>query len=410
MTKRRILSILIVLVIAAALLGSGFLLGFRTGRKLPENIVIKGVQNVDNGTPGNVNFGVFWQAWQTINDNYLKNDSVSNSDKLYGAVGGLVNSLGDPYSEFFNPKDNQKFYEDVQGNFGGIGAELGMKDGQLVIIAPLKNTPASRAGLLAGDEILAINSSSTEGMSVDNAVNLIRGPEGAAVTLTIMRSGWQKSKDFKITRANIVVPTIDAETVNGDIAHIELHSFNANAEYLFYQAMFKALSGGSRGMILDLRDDPGGYLEVAVDLAGWFLPRGSLIVSEEGRNMTKTEFRADGNTALLNFPVVILINKGSASAAEILAGALRDDRHIKLVGETSFGKGTVQELEPLSDGSAIKLTIAHWVLPSGGILENGGLTPDFEVKMTDDDVANHRDPQLDKAIEVLESEITQKAK
>jgi carboxyl-terminal processing protease len=408
MTKRRILSVLIVLVVAAALLGSGFLLGFKSGRKFPENIVVKGVQNVDGGMPGNVNFGVFWQAWQMINDNYLKNEGVSNSDKLYGAIGGLVNSLGDPYSEFFNPKDNKKFYEDVQGNFGGIGAELGMKDGQLVIIAPLKGTPASRAGLLAGDKILAINSSSTEGISIDNAVSLIRGQEGTTVTLTIMRNGWQKSKDFKITRANIVVPTIDAETVDDNILRLELHSFNANAEYLFYQAMFKALSGGSRGMILDLRNNPGGYLEVAVDLAGWFLPRGSLVVSEEGRVRPKTEFRANGNAALANFPVVVLINKGSASAAEILAGALRDDRGIKLVGETSFGKGTVQELEPLPDGSAIKLTVAHWVLPSGGILENGGLVPDFEVKMTDDDVANHRDPQLDKAIEVLRSEIIHK--
>lgn len=404
--KRRILAAALVIVAVAALLSSGFLLGYRQGRKFPETIVVKGAANLDAGKPGDVNFNVFWEAWQTISDSYLKSSSTSNQDKLYGSINGLVNSLGDPYSEFLSPRDNKKFQEDVQGNFGGIGAELGMKNGQLVVVAPLKDTPASEAGLRPNDQILAINSSSTDGITIDKAVSLIRGNVGTTVTLTIMREGWDKTKDFKLTRANITVPTIDSETVGGDIAHISLHQFNANADMLFYKAVVKALESGNKGIILDLRNDPGGYLEVAVDLAGWFLPKGALVVTEDGRSVPRQEFRADGNAALKDIPVVVLINGGSASAAEILAGALRDARQVKLVGETSFGKGTVQQLEPLNDGSSIKLTVAHWVLPSGQILENGGLKPDVEVKVTDEDIAAKRDPQLQKAIGVMRAEIT----
>lgn len=408
MAKKRILTAVLTIVLVLAFLGAGFSIGYKEGRKVPEVINVNDVSNINQGKPSAVDFGSFWQAWQVINENYLRNASASAQSKVYGAISGLVNSLHDPYSEFFSPKNNQEFQQNVQGNFGGIGTELGMKDGQLVVIAPLKDTPSSRAGIMAGDEILAINSSSTEGISIDAAVSAIRGPEGTDVTLTIMRKGWDKPKDFKITRENIRIPTLDAKTVGGDLTDIQLYGFNANADSLFYKAILEALTHNSKGMILDLRDDPGGYLEVAVDLAGWFLPRGTLVVSEQGREDANQEFRADGNAVLANFPVVVLINGGSASAAEILAGALRDQRNIKLIGETSFGKGTVQQLEPLSDGSSIKLTVAHWVLPSGHILENGGLKPDYEVPLTASDTASGKDPQLDKAVEILKSQISQK--
>ena len=317
---------------------------------------------------------------------------------------------------FYNPRDfvkptksqkkNEKFQEDIQGNFGGIGAEIGVKKNQLMVIAPLKDTPASRAGLKSGDKIFKINATSTEGMAVDEAVQLIRGPKKSEVILTIFRDGWDQTQDFKIIRDTILIPTLDYSMKDDNIAYFQLYSFNANAEQLFYQSVAKALlSEGARGMILDLRDNPGGYLDVAVNLAGWFVPRGTLVVKEESSAGVLQELKASGNAALVKFPVVVLINGGSASASEILAGALRDNRGIKLVGEKSFGKGTVQELIPLRDNSYLKLTIAHWVLPSGKILENGGLDPDIEVKRTDDDIKNERDPQLDKAMEVLKSEI-----
>jgi len=404
--KRKLILGLLIGIIAAAVLGGGFAWGFRSGENYPKKIVVEGVSNMGSSTAAGVDFGTFWQAWQLLNDNYLRNASTSNADKLHGAVNGLVNSLGDPYTEYFPPAESKQFEQDVQGNFGGIGAELGEKDGQLVVIAPLPGTPASKAGLKAGDAILAINGSSTDSLSIDVAVNMIRGPEGSVVTLSILHPGAEKPQDVKITRANIEVPTIDVSTVNGDITHLSLHEFNANAEPEFYDDMAKALADGSKGLVLDLRDDPGGYLQVAVDLAGWFLPKGTQVVSEQGRNgAVLASYQADGNAALAKFPVVVLINGGSASAAEILAGALHDNRKdVKLVGETSFGKGTVQELEDLNDGSSIKITIAHWVLPNGGILENGGIKPDVEVSST---VAtpSSTDPQLDKAVEILKAEI-----
>lgn len=392
-------------VAGAALLLSGFAAGFRYGKMFPENITVTELSGTAAGQPSSVNFGAFWQAWDVINKNYLKADKIAAQDKVYGAIGGLVGSLKDPYSVFFSPKDNKKFQEDVQGNFGGIGAEIGSKKNNIVVVAPIKDTPASRAGLLAGDVILAINSTSTDGMSVDEAVRLIRGPKGTKVTLSVFRENWDKPKDFEIIRDTIMVPTLDFSMKDGGVGYIQLYSFNANSEYLFYNALSKLASGGAKGMILDLRNNPGGYLDVAVNLGGWFFRKGTLVVTEESRNGEKEEFRASGNEVLADFPIVVLINGGSASAAEILAGSLRDNRKVKLVGEKSFGKGTVQQVISLSDGSTVKLTIARWVLSSGKVLENGGLDPDFEVKITDDDVKNKRDPQLDKALEIIKGEI-----
>lgn len=391
---------------AAVLLASGFALGFKAGEMFPKTITVAEVSGISSGQPSAVNFGIFWQAWDAINKNYLKASKINAQDKVYGAISGLVGSLKDPYSVFLSPKDNDKFQEDVQGNFGGIGAEIGIKKNQLVVIAPLKDTPASRAGLKAEDMILSINSTSTDGMTTDEAVKLIRGPKNTDVTLSILREEWEKPKDFKITRETITVPTLDFTMKEENIAYVQLYTFNANADYLFYNAVSKAISGGAKGMILDLRNNPGGYLEVAVDLGGWFFHKNTLIVKEESRNGDAEELRAGGNAALADLPVVVLINGGSASASEILAGALRDNRGIKLIGEKSFGKGTVQQLIPLPDDSTIKLTIAHWVLPSGKILENGGLIPDIEVKITDDDIKDKKDPQLDKAVEIIKSEIS----
>lgn len=403
---KRTLLIIIAALAGAAILASGFALGFKFGKIYPENITVTELSNTSSGQPSSVNFGTFWQAWDVVNKNYLRADKITTQDKVYGAIGGLVESLKDPYSIFLSPKDNEKFQEDVQGNFGGIGAEIGIKKNNIAIVAPLKGTPAAAAGLKAGDMVLAINSTSTEGMAVDEAVRLIRGPRGTKVTLTVMRDGWDKPKDFEIIRDIITVPTLDFSMKDGNIAYVQLYSFNANSGYFFYNAVNRSLAGGAKGVVLDLRNNPGGYLDVAVDLAGWFLHQDALIVKEEAKSGETESFRATGNGALAEFPVVVLINGGSASASEILAGALRDDRGVKLIGEKSFGKGTVQQLLPLADGSTIKLTIAHWVLPSGKILDNGGLEPDIEVKITDEDAQNKRDPQLDKALEILKSEIS----
>ncbi len=405
---KKLLETAILVVVAIALLGSGFWFGWAAGRETPKHVVISGVSDIASPSSTDADFGTFWEAWQAINDNYLRNASTSNVDRVYGAINGLVNSLKDPYSEYFTPADNKQFQEDIAGNFGGVGAQLGTdENGELEVIAPLKDTPADKAGLRAKDLIIGINGTSTQGMTVDQAVNLIRGPEGTTVTLSIVRDGWDKPKDFKIIRGNISVPSVDF-SMKGKVAYIALHEFTQSADQEFYDALVKAVTQDAQGIVLDLRDDPGGYLEVAVDLAGYFLKPGSLVVKEVGRTVPEQDFTATGDGALDTMPLVVLVNGGSASAAEILAGALHDNRNVKLVGETTFGKGTVQELEPLSDGSAIKLTIAHWVLPSGRILDHDGIAPDYQVPLTDDDIANKRDPQLDKALSIIQTQITGK--
>lgn len=402
---KKVVSVALAAIVALALMGSGAWLGWNAGRKYPVNIAVRGVSDIQTPSSTAADFGTFWQAWATIDDRYLRNPSTTPQQKVRGAVGGLVQSLGDPYSEFFTPAGNKQFQEDITGDFGGIGAQLGTDaSSHIVIIAPLKGTPAEKAGLRPKDRIAYINATSTEGMTIDQAVSLIRGPEGTPITLTILRSGWDKSRDFTITRANIAVPSVTLD-MKGDVAHITLSQFTQDADLEFYQALVKVLAGNAKGIVLDLRNDPGGYLEVAVDLAGYFLKPGTLVVKEVGRAVPEQDLRSSGDGALAAMPLVVLVNSGSASAAEILAGALRDDRGAKLVGERSFGKGTVQELEPLADGSAIKLTIAHWVLPSGKILDHDGLAPDYDVKLTDADIAAKRDPQLDKALGVLRAEI-----
>ena len=404
--RKKLVQIVVAVLAGIVFTGGGFWFGFISGKKVTKNIVVTGAANMGlTSSSSAADFNVFWQAWQEVNDLYLKNPDISNQNKMYGAINGLIQSLNDPYTEFFSPADSKQFQEDVAGNFGGIGAELGANtSSQIVVIAPLKGTPAEAAGLKAGDWIVKINATSTDGMNVDQAVNLIRGTEGTKVTLTIFRTGWSTTKDFTITRANIKVPTVDFE-MKGDVAHISLHSFNQDADLLFYQALQKAADANAKAIALDLRDDPGGYLEVAVDLAGYFLKPDTLVVKEIGRAVPEQDFRSSGNGALADVPMVVLINGGSASASEILAGALHDDRNIKLVGEKSFGKGTVQQLEDLSDGSSIKITVAHWVLPSGRILDHDGLVPDYTVSISDDDIKNNRDPQLDKAIKVLDDQI-----
>ena len=350
MKHKKILETAIVVVLGIVLIGCGFWLGWAMGRKYPTNIVVTDATNiVPNGTSTAADFATFWQAWNLIDSDYLRQASTTAQQKLYGAINGLVNSLGDPYTEFFTPADNNEFQQNIEGNFGGIGAELGMNaQNQVTVIAPLPGTPAAAVGLKPDDVITAVNGSSTDGMSVDAVVNVVRGNVGTKVTLSIMRAGWQKTQDFVIIRANIQVPTVDFE-MKGDIAHISLHEFTEDADSLFYGALVKAVNANAKGLVLDLRGDPGGYLQVAVDIAGYFLKPGTLVVTQEGRNGTTT-YDAAGNGALSGLPMDILIDGGSASAAEILAGALHDDRGVKLVGTKSFGKGPYRRLRILRTG------------------------------------------------------------
>ncbi len=410
MTKRKAAETVIAVVVAIALVGSGFWLGWAEGVQTPRHIMVSGLSDMtgNGSTTAPANFGVFWEAWQDINSLYLRNPSTTDQQKINGAINGLVGSLGDPYTEFFSPADNTQFQQDITGNFGGIGAELGIDNqNQIVIVAPLAGTPAANAGLKPQDAIFGINGSSTDSMTLDQAVNLIRGPVGSPVTLTIMRAGWQKPQDFKIVRATISVPNVTF-AMKGDVAVITLNEFTQDSDFEFYQALVKAVQHNAKGIVLDLRNDPGGYLQVAVDIAGYFLKPGTLIVKEVGRSVPEQDYTASGDGSLSGFPLVVLINGGSASASEILAGALHDDRGTPLIGTQSFGKGTVQQLQELSNGASIKITIAHWVLPSGQMINHKGLTPDYVVSSTPETAtgtATVADPQLDKALQVIQTQI-----
>ncbi len=351
-------------------------------------------------------FSLFWKAWDTFKQNFVHSKDITDQDMLYGAIAGLVSAGKDPYTVFLKPSDANKFEEDLNGNFGGIGAQIDIRNSQLMVVAPLKDSPAERAGLKSGDKILKINSTSTDILAtVEEAVKLIRGPKGTTVILTVLRDGWALPKEISIIRDTIAVPTLDWEMKPGNIAYIQLYNFNENASLAFYKAALPALLSGAKGIILDLRNNPGGYLDAATNIAGWFLKSGDVVVREEFSSGNQDVLRAQGNSALADLPAVILVNNGSASASEILAGALRDNRHIKIIGETTFGKGTVQELKRFGDGSEMKVSIAQWLLPNGETIDKKGITPDIVVKLTEEDAAAGKDPQLDKAMEIIKAEI-----
>ena len=371
-----------------------------------------GIQKVcQTCPPREVDFSLFWDAWNELHKDYVKPGDLDTQKMIYGAISGMVNSLKDPYTVFFDPKKAKTFLEDVNGSFEGVGMEVGAREGQIQVISPLKGTPAQKAGLMPGDKIIKIDNAPTNNISVEEAVNLIRGPKGTYVTLSITRKGWKSARDIKIKRATIKIPSLTWKLIsskdskpskNGDIAYINLYQFSEKANSDFRKAAADILNSSADKIILDLRNNPGGYLEVAQNIAGWFLKDGQTVVIEDfGKKQDRQIYKAKGNAKLVNYPTVVLINKGSASASEILASALRDNRNIKLIGETSFGKGCVQELKNLRDGSSLKITVANWLTPNGKLITDKGLKPDIEVNMDESDYNKEGDIQLDKAIETI---------
>ncbi|MEX1014761.1 MAG: S41 family peptidase [Candidatus Paceibacterota bacterium] len=376
-------------------------LSFYIGHQFGTNQDVLTSEAITSESMNGTEFSLFWETLDLVKDKHLKADEIEDDEILYGAIKGAVSAFDDPYSSFFPPEDAEKFEEDVSGVFGGIGAEIGIREDILTIVSPLKSTPAERAGLKSGDKILKVDDTFTDGMSIDEAVKAIRGPEGEEVVLLISREDWGEARDISLIREVIEVPTLDWEMKDNKIAYIQLYSFNANAPQLFYNASLSALISGSKGLVIDLRNNSGGYLDVAINLAGWFMDRGEIVVKEKFRDGSEREFRSNGNGAWSNVPIVILVNGGSASASEILAGAIRDELGAILVGEKTFGKGTVQEIKNLKDGSKVKITVAEWILPSGEKINEEGLEPNVRVDFTEENLENDEDPQLDRAMEII---------
>ncbi len=410
------------IVIAIGVLFLVYTLGFKSGFEQTKNIEISGVANLEHEEDV-ADFNLFWETWNVLKSKYVSSEKVDDNQALvYGAIQGLVASLGDQNSVFFPPEDAQEFTNEIEGHFSGIGAEIGLDENrQLIIVAPLANTPAEKAGIQAGDYILEIDGETTRGLNTAQAVQKIRGEIGTDVVLSIFREG-EGEKDITITRARIDLPTLDFkrlnregdEDENGDIAYIRIYNFYEQSPFEFQQAALKALLYGSKGIVLDLRNNPGGYLHAATFIGGWFVEKGEVIVQEEFREPLATQtFTSQGPSLLSSKPITILINKGSASASEIVAGALKEQNNATIIGETSFGKGTVQELVPLSGKAMVKVTIAHWLTPQGHQIDGNGITPDITLEKdatqdpTTPTYTAGTDSWIKKAVDTLNQKITQ---
>jgi len=391
-------------VVFLIIIGGAFYFGVIFGENSAIKESLAEVENRDKEKPEVVDFSVFWKAWNIINEKYVDNDDVLPQDKIWGAITGLADSLGDPHTNFLPPQETELFAENIRGNFGGVGMEIGIRDDILTVIAPLKGTPAEQAGILAGDKVLAVDGGSTADMSVDEAVSVIRGEIGTVVTLTLIREGRDGTFDVDVTRDTIKIPTSETELREDGIFVIRLFNFSAISPNEFRNALRDFIQqGGSDKLILDLRGNPGGFLSASVDIASWFLPIGKVVVTEDygdnGDDIVHRSLGYDIFNEKLNF--VILVNQGSASASEILAGALREHGVATLVGVKTFGKGSVQELIDVTDKTSIKVTVAKWLTPAGNSISDGGITPDVEIELTLEDFEAGRDPQLEKAIELL---------
>lgn len=395
-------------LVLISVLGAGlFWGGYKYGlSKLPSSESITSVANKSINQAQGVDFSLFWDTWKAVQEKYVGRKNLDAQKMVYGAISGMVNSLGDPYSVFLEPQKAKKFMEDVQGSFDGIGAEIGLRNGFITVVKPLPSSPALRAGLKSGDKILKIDGKDVTSLSLDEAISMIRGVKGTTVTLTVLPLTDAKTKEVKITRDTISVPILTYEITKDNFLKASLTEFSEDAGTKFNQ-MVRQLSGKEvKGMILDLRSNPGGYLEVSQDIASYFIPEGQTIVVEDfGNGQANKTYRSFGYKTFENMPMVVLVDEGSASASEILAGALRDNRGISLVGKKTFGKGSVQELSDLPGGSKLKVTIAKWLTPKGYSIAENGLEPDIKVELTEEDVTAGKDPQMDRAIEVLKQAI-----
>ncbi len=380
-----------------------FIIGLYFGGNPTISSEIGNAQATDGQFVTGDQFAPFWKAWSILEQKDVNAASTTVSDRIWGAISGLTASYGDPYTVFFPPQQAKMFEENIAGNFGGVGMEIGVKDGQLVVVAPLKDSPAAKAGVKAGEAIVAINGTSTDQMSSDEAVSLIRGPKGTPVKISFLDPGTTKPIERTIIRDTINIPTLDATARPDGIFVIKLYSFTAQSPDLFRNALRQFVLSGDHKLILDLRGNPGGYLDAAWDMASWFLPAGKVVVTEAfGNHAAHQVYRSKGyNVFNSNLQMYVLVDNGSASAAEILAGALQEQGIAKLIGVKTFGKGSVQELVPITDNTSLKVTIALWLTPNGHNLNHDGLDPDYVVPTTNADVQAGHDPVMDKAVSLL---------
>jgi len=382
-----------------------FMLGWNAGvshSQIRQGISPKTKVTTPSGQTETINMQLFWDAWNVLSSNYVDPHALVTEDMVFGAIKGMVASVKDPYTSFMTPKENREFMESMQGYLEGIGAELTLRNGLLTVISPLKNSPAQRAGLQPEDIIYKVDGNSTEDMTLEEAVMNIRGEKGSTVNLTILRANRAEPIEMSIVRDEINVNSIDWN-MEGDIAVIEINQFGDNTKQEFSKAISEILSRRPTGVVLDLRYNGGGYLDGSIDITSEFL-EDEKVVTIKRRNPEEDEvIYVNGQARMANIPLVVLINRGSASASEIVAGAVQDNNRGIVIGENSFGKGTVQTVENLIGGSSLRVTIAKWFTPNDQNINEEGITPDIIVERTVEDFEAGNDPQLDKAIEYLEN-------
>ncbi|MEI6346006.1 MAG: S41 family peptidase [bacterium] len=399
--KSRVALGIYIALVLVIVFGLGTLAGYKNR---PEVSKFTGIMNSTDEVSDTADFNTFWKAWRILNEKQVSAKDIGAQEKVWGAIEGLASSFKDPYTVFMPPVQAKDFDSQVSGNFGGVGMEIGLKDNIVTVIAPLKGSPSEKAGMRSGDKVIEINKKITSGMSSEDAVHLIRGEVGTVVKLLVFRQGRKLPFEVEITRAVIQIPTIDTEKRADGIFVIRLYSFSAPSANLFRDALQKFIDSGSTKLILDLRGNPGGYLDAATDMASWFLPKGAVVVRENyGAKQPEDTLRSFGYNVFADksIKMVILVNGGSASASEILSGALSEHGVAKLVGTQTFGKGSVQELIKLTSDTNLKVTIAKWYTPNGVSISEKGITPDYIVDLTEADVNNHKDPQMDKAVQVV---------
>ena len=403
--KKFIPGIILILILVGA-----FFVGFYSGRQKnsASTNIFKAIayseeakQFILNGDNPKETFNanMYFEVWDAIKQGHVDKNKIKDRDLFYGSLKGLAQSVNDPYTVFMDPDAAKEFTDDMAGTFEGIGAEVGMRNDIITIIAPLEGMPAQKAGILSGDKVYAINGEPTMGLTVDEAVKKIRGEKGTDVVLTVIREANEGAKEITITRDVIVVKSLKTEMRDG-IYILKLSNFNDDTLFLFNQAVDEILEKKPKGIVLDLRNNPGGYLDTSVSLASEWIEEGPIVAEQFGENR-RSEYPARGLARLKDYKTVVLINTGSASASEIVAGALRDYKKATLVGEQTFGKGSVQSLQSLSDGSFLKVTVAKWLTPAGDFINEKGISPDVLVELTVDDINSNLDPQLDKALEIL---------
>lgn len=380
-------------LIAFSLAGLIFLGGVLAGQKGSLTLPLSSASS-------KADLSTFWEAWNLLDQISLYRP-LDEKSRINGAIHGMVSSLGDPYTAYMDPEESEQFDDALNGSLSGVGIELGQLSNAIVVIAPLPDSPAMRAGIKPKDIILEVDGESIDGLDISTVVSKIRGEEGTKVSLSILRDAETSPRVFDLIRETINISSVSTTDLGQGIWHLEIRRFGPDTEEELQQASKHLVSQGARGLILDVRNNPGGYLDGAIDAASYFI-RDGIVVTQEGYDGEKTEFKVVGHSTLSDIPVVVLINEGSASASEILAGALRDRKNITLIGQKSFGKGTVQELRDLKNGGSIRITVAQWLTPNGFSISDKGLTPDIEISNADNSID---DAQLDRALVEIKGKV-----